>query len=202
MSSYIEAPATRKLAQNCVCCKRPLLDSNSVELGIGPICREKYGYSAEPEVAPNWDLVGNLLLCLVDLPETTPKVFESKDAHKLCNVLVHKAATTEYPEDLATLAKIIIAAGYVKLGKVVAKRMAKVQILVSMKTEGNTIVMKTPFVEGSLEDLRQVIGRRWDKLRKVNTFPVASRAQLWCFLKKHYANYLGQSDKGIFLICG
>ena len=37
--SYENAPATKMLATNCCCCGRPLVDSMSVELGIGPECR-------------------------------------------------------------------------------------------------------------------------------------------------------------------
>jgi hypothetical protein len=37
--SYVNAPATQLLATNCCCCGRPLVDSVSVELGIGPECR-------------------------------------------------------------------------------------------------------------------------------------------------------------------
>ena len=42
--SYESAPATRMIATDCACCGRPLLDSDSVELGIGPICRKRHGY--------------------------------------------------------------------------------------------------------------------------------------------------------------
>jgi gamma-glutamylaminecyclotransferase len=44
MNGYENAPATRLLATSCACCGRALLDAISVEAGIGPDCREKYGY--------------------------------------------------------------------------------------------------------------------------------------------------------------
>ena len=47
--SYENAPATELLSTRCVACARPLLDAASVEAGMGPICRKKYGYSAIPE---------------------------------------------------------------------------------------------------------------------------------------------------------
>ena len=49
-SSYETAPATRMLATQCAVCARPLLDAVSVETGIGPHCRAKYGFNVE--VAP------------------------------------------------------------------------------------------------------------------------------------------------------
>jgi len=48
---YEEAPATKMLATRCAACGRPLVDAVSVETGIGPDCRDKYGYNGEvPEV--------------------------------------------------------------------------------------------------------------------------------------------------------
>lgn len=46
-SGYENAPATRMLATHCAACGRPLVDSVSVEAGMGPDCREKYGYNQE-----------------------------------------------------------------------------------------------------------------------------------------------------------
>ena len=42
-SSYLTAPATKMLATHCAVCARALVDAKSVELGIGPDCRKKYG---------------------------------------------------------------------------------------------------------------------------------------------------------------
>lgn len=41
---YAAAVAYGKLTGNCSCCSRPLTNKLSVELGIGPICRDKYGW--------------------------------------------------------------------------------------------------------------------------------------------------------------
>jgi hypothetical protein len=40
--SYENAPATKLVATDCCVCGRPLVDSESVEAGIGPVCRTKY----------------------------------------------------------------------------------------------------------------------------------------------------------------
>ena len=49
--SYENAPATDLLSTRCMACARPLLDAASVEAGMGPICRGKYGYSEIPDDA-------------------------------------------------------------------------------------------------------------------------------------------------------
>jgi len=41
--SYENAPATKLLATHCAACSRPLVDAISVEVGVGPECRKKYG---------------------------------------------------------------------------------------------------------------------------------------------------------------
>jgi len=44
MESYVNAPATKMLASHCCVCALPLVDAESVEKGIGPICRKRYKY--------------------------------------------------------------------------------------------------------------------------------------------------------------
>ena len=46
-NGYENAPATKMLATNCAVCARALVDSVSVEAGIGPDCRKKHGYNIE-----------------------------------------------------------------------------------------------------------------------------------------------------------
>lgn len=51
-NGYENAPATKMLATQCCVCARPLVDAKSVELGIGPDCRKKYGFDlGVPEAA-------------------------------------------------------------------------------------------------------------------------------------------------------
>lgn len=42
-NGYETAPATEMLATHCCACGRALVDAVSVESGMGPDCREKYG---------------------------------------------------------------------------------------------------------------------------------------------------------------
>lgn len=50
--SHDNAPATRLVATRCAVCGRSLVDAESVEAGIGPDCRQKYGFNipVEPEL--------------------------------------------------------------------------------------------------------------------------------------------------------
>ena len=46
-TNYENARSTVLLATRCIACNRPLCDATSVEAGMGPICRERYGYNQE-----------------------------------------------------------------------------------------------------------------------------------------------------------
>ena len=47
--SYELAPATALLDTECLCCGRALLDAASVTAGVGPVCRQNYGYNEIPD---------------------------------------------------------------------------------------------------------------------------------------------------------
>jgi len=100
---YENAPATKMLATSCACCGRPLVDAKSVEIGIGPDCREKYGYDIA--VGP-----------------------ESRDA---ANKIVHAIALN--PRALHTLhhCEALRALGFTRLAGIVEKRTAAIHITVA-----------------------------------------------------------------------
>jgi hypothetical protein len=61
--SYENAPATKMLATRCSVCSRPLVDSVSVELGIGPDCRRRHGYDID--VAPEIRAQANAIVHMI-----------------------------------------------------------------------------------------------------------------------------------------
>lgn len=76
---YESAPATKMLATRCAVCSRPLVDAKSVELGIGPDCRRKYGFDIE--VDDNLRQVANCIVYQIALKQDSP------DVGKLCDDL-------------------------------------------------------------------------------------------------------------------
>lgn len=100
--SYETAPATALVATHCCVCSRPLVDAKSVEMGIGPVCRKKYGF---------------------DMPVTD-------DVRKAANVLVYQIAAA--PQGLECLAKIseIRTLGFLVLADKLESRVAKVRVVV------------------------------------------------------------------------
>lgn len=46
---YEDSKACKLLATHCACCSKPLVDAESVNTGMGPICRNKHGYADGPQ---------------------------------------------------------------------------------------------------------------------------------------------------------
>lgn len=102
--SYESAPATKLLATNCLCCGRPLVDANSVEVGIGPDCRAKYGFN---------DPVGDA---------------ERAEANKLVFALAC-AKPNEAPNVRYTMIERIEALGLVKLAATLRDRLTSIRLV-------------------------------------------------------------------------
>lgn len=182
--SYESAPATRLVATACCCCGRPLVDSISVEAGVGPTCREKHGY-AEAQG-------------LID-----PKAFELAmgrlpwdSAQGLANYLTHRIAValsaTVSNHIVASVSRDIAAIdalGYHRLAATLAERTGGPLIEVDEDRDPRgteILVVKTPFSEELISALCRVPGRHWDATRKATTFPTSSAAALVTALRRMF----------------
>lgn len=72
MPSYESLASTRMLATHCAVCHRDLRDAVSVETGMGPECREKYG--CHLDVAPEARAEANELIYLIADKRKGPSV--------------------------------------------------------------------------------------------------------------------------------
>lgn len=170
MSTYEIAPSTILLATCCAACGRPLRDAASVEAGMGPDCREKYGYSAAQGPA-NWAQVEDLLVD-AERPLFDAVTAHWGDAHKAANVLVHHAACS--PRDKRGLhVQLLSVLGYVTLAKALAKGAGE---LVEVFVRGDWLAVKTPYNPAFNDALKaQRVGARWDKTADVG----AKRPGAW-----------------------
>ena len=192
--SYENAPSTILLATHCAACNRPLRDAQSVEAGMGPDCREKYGY-AGAQTEPDWDKV-NHIAEKFDLDALDMVARFHGDAHKVANMLVHRAACAPR-EERALYIECIAALGFTKLAAKLAEGAGEV---VEVKRDGEVFVVVTPYnpaFVGGLKDAR--IGARWNPARKAWTVPTDDRARagLWRVVKAHYAGAMLASEKGL-----
>ena len=174
---YEDAPATRLVATNCCCCQRPLVDAQSVELGIGPVCRAKNGYD-----------------------QVTALPGEARvEANKLINIC---AAKREGEEVLAAV-KRLFELGAIGVVTAILKRLATVQIATTEEGHphgAGRFAVKAPYCEAALQDFRNIPGSRWDKENKVRTYPFSSRGALFGVLKKWFGGCTAMGPKGPFIL--
>lgn len=171
--SYENAPSTRLLATHCCACGRALRDAASVEAGMGPDCREKYGYGIEVDEA----------------------------ARAEANRLVHWIAAAG-ERDVAGLCAAVgrlQVLGFAVLAERLTERTATVQI----EEVAGRFIVRTPYNEATVAAWRTVPGRRWDRDAKANTAPTSSRPQLWALLKRYHAGHVMSvtgEGRGLFVI--
>ena len=180
--SYQEAPATRMLATNCVCCGRPLVDACSVELGIGPDCRN----GIFPEGVDEEDR-----MCANGL------VFKAS-----------KAAQNGAAEDVVGFADEIRKLGFEGLAAKVERRFRDGVVKgvrdadIIIDEDGEALVVRTPYRRGAAKDFvsawRSIPGRRWDG--SANRVPKAQRKALWSLLRKFFPGKWGAGPKGAFRV--
>jgi len=174
--SYENAPATIMLATHCCCCGRPLVDAISVEMGIGPDCRQG----------------------------RTDGI--SKEQQEICNKLTHAAALAAQEgqvEKVRAIAAEIAALGLTELADKVqhrfvnAERLAKINIIQT----GDRLTVTTPWKRSSdfVAAWRTIPGRRYGGAGK-NIIPLSSKGELWNLLQKFFPGQFGKGPKGLFRV--
>lgn len=175
--SYTEAPACQLLATHCCCCGRPLVDSVSVELGIGPECRKGFDGGIDSSTQGE------------------------------CNKLTRAAAVAAQNgnvERVREIAAQIRAMGLDVLASKVEKRFVNAERLakITIVENGGMLAVETPYKRSRSQDFvdawRSIPGRRW--IHGKNMIPVSSKSQLWSLLKRFFPGEFGKGPQGVFKI--
>lgn len=214
--SYENAPATKMVATRCASCSRPLVDSESVNAGMGPDCRKRHGYNAAQYEA-DWAHVIATLQARPELRAEAEEASATDSALRLANIgateilmrdlrepargfankLVHRIACDQEGPHVAALTDALRALGFAKLAERISERLAPIRVAVG---EDGRLAVRAPYSEEAVGILRQVPGRTWDKGEKVNRYPYTSRAALYAALKRAYPGLLGVGPKGFFYL--
>lgn len=196
--NYTDAPACKLLATHCACCGRPLLDAKSVEFGIGPDCRQNYGFDDVPN-KPDW-FAGKTIAANYE-PALLPSIESWTDARIACNKLVHLFALDVVGRKWVPEA--VFALGYVKLSEKLAERGGRVEV--KAIPEGSTTPtefhVRTPYnpsfgsraVPGMWFNKRGTPKKHW-------VVPARSRVQLWAALRQNFAGMTLVSAQGVSTI--
>ena len=176
-NGYVNALATKMLATNCVCCGRALVDAISVQLGIGPECRQNddSGISA--------------------------------DIQAQANELVYRASLAAQNGEISTVkgyAEQIKALGLGNLADKVGRRFrnAERNTEIVLTLEGDYYRVETPFRRGAKAEFiaawRAIPGRRYKD--NSNYVPVVQKKALFELLRQFFAGKVANGPKGLFKI--
>lgn len=177
MNAYENAPATKMLATNCVCCGRALVDAISVEMGIGPECRKENdgGISDETRTEANKIVHGAAV---------------AAGLGRIAEVLV--AADKVEALGLAVLA------GKMRRRFKNAERLADIEIVEVSGTYRVITPYRRKDSKAFVAAWRTVPGRRWEN--GANVVPVASKTALWAVLRQFFGGKYAKGPKGVFRI--
>ncbi len=180
--SYLNSPALDLVATDCMTCGRPLLDALSVEVGVGPECRRRVGWTKRHGfgVPESSDFTAaSALLASAGLADCMVE----GDARATCNRVVHRLACVSldqlpYAQAVAALAAL----GYRRLAEACAPALRTVRV----ELEGPCLAVKAPYSEAFTAAVRTIPGSRWDADRKVRLVPVDRKAALWDALRRTF----------------
>lgn len=184
--SYESAPATKMLATHCALCGRDLVDAESVEKGIGPICRKKYGY---------------------DLPVESA-------ARQEANALIYKAALEQRGIEVLKAAERLVELGFLKIAKILKKRaQVKVQVKITLCPAIAPVYyrLEAPYNAEAVAKLKAIPGRQYNEVKEKNEngkeerhcynfIPTVRRQTLFDIISEHYKGLTAEGPKGLFEI--
>ena len=178
MNDYTESPACKMLATNCVVCGRVLVDSVSVEMGIGPECRKEYDGGINEETRT----------------EANKIVYEAA-----CAAGIGRISEVMEAADKVEALGLSVLADKMRRRFRNAERNADIEI--EMLADGNYKVV-TPYrrkdSKAFVEAWRKVPGRRW--MNGANVVPVTSKKALWGVLKEFFGGHYAKGPMGVFRI--
>lgn len=171
--SYENAPATKMLATHCCLCSRPLVDSVSVEAGMGPDCRENAGYY---------------------VPEATA------DQRSTVNAIVYRIAAGMPLDELPAAIESVRSFGFAKLADTLGKRLST--IVVEDRGDG-TLAVFTPYSPDFVPAVKTAAGgwAQFDRGLKAWIVPNGQKVTkaLWAAMRACYPGVLGLGPKGLFI---
>ncbi len=176
--SYENAASTRMLATHCCLCGRPLVDADSVERGIGPVCMKRL--MGDVPAGPDREKVNGL-------------VYEASVALSFGK----RDSVVKLAEEIAKLGYVVVAARVVE---------ASLGAPIRIESKGNEYRFVAPFVDGFGSILRRALpgaSVRWGG-KEDKAWYVSSNARnaLWKFCKSAYAGSVIVTDTTVRTIPG
>ena len=179
------------VATKCVCCRRPLKDAMSAEIGMGPICRKRWGFETIPPAdAIEADLVESLLGNYGDLVEQT------LEGRALANALVKRLASTPQGSraELGWIPRALDAIGYRQLALRIAKTAGCCWLFQALDNGDSIVACPSGHVETLLSE---VPGAKRDRKEAGFRAPLRFTPEQQRELAGTFFCYLSSDDGGI-----
>lgn len=185
--SYENAPATILLNTNCACCGKKLVDANSVERGIGPVCNEKYFQIDINTDTSDWKRANELINKIARKDVDPTKVKSWVTELQFCG----------YPKVAARIQERFEK----RIEK--AKKKAPVKIFALMNDSAGGFSVSTPYNVAFINDLKSSVEysqRRWNGEEKRWEISAFAKPALWSCVKRHFAGETAHGPKGFFTV--
>jgi hypothetical protein len=170
--SYEFAPATTLLASHCAACGRPLVDAQSVETGMGPECRSKYG-----------------------VPDSIDEA-----ARVEANALVYAIAIEQTGANVALMVATLRGLGCEVIADRITKRIAPLYTAVMADDGAGYFTVKASYDVAMAAGLGVIPGRRWVKETKLNRFPVSAKREVFDALRHAFPGGRCMGARGEFTL--
>jgi hypothetical protein len=187
--SYENAASTKMLATRCAICSRKLRDAVSVEIGIGPVCRERHGYNIECDEATRARANKLVHECAVHLRDEDVRRAACAELRLLGFVIL--AERIEYRgKDAPTETDISIEEYTLPAANIRGRQYP----------ERKGYLVRTPYKPAAVGAYRAIRGRVFIRQEKANFVPAEARRQLFELLKTYHAGQSAMGPKGAFVL--
>jgi len=170
--TYQSMLATRLLRSRCLVCGLKLLDSKSLEIGIGPVCRQRLDYDRAA--------------CRIDGPKR-------QEANDIIHALVEGTDDPQLDCRVARLREL----GFRALADLVLRRLVVIRIEYLTLPDGVYLDVQTPYSANALAAWRAIPDRFWNPPTKTNRIPIEQEVALHALLTEHYGGLVGRDANGM-----
>jgi len=176
---YESSTACLVLTTHCVVCNRPLVDATSVEVCIGPVCREKVGYN------------------------TNVSEDDREQANGIINSCAHEIANGKVTHETVERTEILREIGFPRVADIIVARCSSIII----EEDTSTYIVRCPF-SPQFNTASKCKGRYGIKKttelsnRKVFhwVFPKSQKKTLFKALIESYEGQLAKGPRGSFIV--
>jgi hypothetical protein len=160
---YEDSTACKIMATHCCACGKPLVDAKSVETGMGPVCRSKYGFDTE-------------------VPERV-RTLANQIVYRLACDVSHGTVTMESMNASSQLRAL----GFSKIADIFEFRMVKIAVEIGEFDGQECYFLRVPYDESGKFNYDAWTKTRFKVKRPAFKAPTQKEVFHWGYAKDEYA---------------